>query len=283
MKLIAGPCAIESHQWLLDVAKQLFDALDKINFPLEDFYFKSSFDKANRTNAKSGRGVGIDEGLEALTDVRDGTTMHHCPGFKTLTDFHECWQIEKMMKEYPDAVDVVQIPAFLCRQTDLIEAACLTGKIVNIKKGQWLSPQEACRIYEKCKHFGHLQDAWITERGTMHGYGNLIVDIPGIEHMADRRIKVVFDITHSAQQPGGSERTGGARWRMIPNTRAAISTGKLFGLFMEVHPDPKNAISDAATQIHLDDFTEFMRRIGYDQPFVDQKLDGRNRTLLKWS
>ncbi len=274
MKLIAGPCAIEGHAWLLEVATELVGELDAINFPLEDFYFKSSFDKANRTSKDSGRGVGIDEGLSALEMVND------IRGIKTLTDFHECWQIEKMMKDFPDAVDVVQIPAFLCRQTDLIEAACATGKIVNIKKGQWLSPKEAVRVYEKAEDWGG--DVWITERGTVHGYGNLVVDVPGITLVADKGIKVVFDVTHSAQMPGGST-TEGARWKMIPNARAAISTGKLFGLFMEVHPDPKNAISDASTQIALDFFPEFMHRIGYDQPFVDHVLDGRNRTLLKWS
>jgi 2-dehydro-3-deoxyphosphooctonate aldolase (KDO 8-P synthase) len=277
MKLIAGPCAIEGHAWLSEVAMQLKTELATILFPLEDFYFKASFDKANRTSAKSGRGVGIDEGLDVLTMIREVYDM------KTLTDFHEVWQIEKMMVEYPDAVDVIQIPAFLCRQTDLIEAACATGKIVNIKKGQWLSPQEATRVYVKGLECGDANDVWITERGTVHGYGDLIVDVPGIVHIADKGMKVIFDVTHSAQQPGGKT-TNGARWKMIPNARAAISTGKLHGLFMEVHPDPKNAISDASTQIPLDHFPDFMRRIGYDQPFMQNVIErSGSRTLLKWS
>lgn len=277
MKLIAGPCAIEGFDWLYYVAGDIRRKLLEINFPEDDFYFKSSFDKANRTSAKSGRGVGIDEGLAALAQVKNGH------GIQILTDFHEVWQIEKMMIEYPDAVDVIQIPAFLCRQTDLIEAACATGKIVNIKKGQWLSPQEATRVYVKGLECGDANDVWITERGTVHGYGDLIVDVPGIVHIADKGMKVIFDVTHSAQQPGGKT-TNGARWKMIPNARAAISTGKLHGLFMEVHPDPKNAISDASTQIPLDHFPDFMRRIGYDQPFMQNVIErSGSRTLLKWS
>jgi len=245
--IIAGPCAIESVDLVLKVGEELRKLQDK--FRDVEFIFKSSFDKANRSSIHSFRGYGLEYGLKALMKVKEEF------GLKVTTDIHESWQAEPVS----EVVDIIQIPAFLCRQTDLLLAAAKTGKPVNVKKGQFLAPWDTKNIVEKLK-FGGAQDIFLTERGTTFGYNNLVVDFRSLPIMK-QYAKVIYDATHSVQLPGGlGDKSGGMREFIFPLLRAAVAVG-CDGIFMETHPKPEEALSDAATQIPLKDLEYLVEAI----------------------
>ncbi len=228
--LIAGPCVIESMQLQIDVAGQLKEITAALGVP---FIFKSSFDKANRTSATSFRGPGMDEGLKILAEVRRQV------GVPVLTDVHEYTP----MDEVATVVDVLQTPAFLCRQTDFIQKVASAGKPVNIKKGQFLSPWEMKHVTDKAKAAGNLQ-IMACERGVSFGYNNLVSDMRSVAVMRDTGCPVVFDATHSVQLPGGANGKSGGQREFVPVlARAAVAVG-IAGLFAETHPDPDKALSD---------------------------------------
>lgn len=244
---IAGPCVIES-QALLDTVAQELVRLNK-RFGTE-IIFKASFDKANRTSVRSFRGPGLDKGLEMLADIKSRY------GLKILTDIHESWQA----KPAGEVVDVIQIPAFLCRQTDLLVAAARTGRVVNIKKAQFLSGADMRYPVEKAKDAG-ATDVWLTERGNMYGYNNLVVDFRNIPDMLDIVPTVVMDCTHSVQRPGaGGGKTSGDR-RFVPSMALAAKAFGATGYFFEVHPDPDNALSDGPNMLHLEDLGSVIESI----------------------
>ena len=233
--LIAGPCVIESERQCLDICEAVKPIADELGIP---YYFKASYDKANRSSVESFRGPGMDEGLRILAKVRDTFDV------PVLTDVHECCQVEPAA----EVVDVIQIPAFLCRQTDLLVAAGKTGKTVNAKKGQFMAPHDMGNVVDKIRSTGNDQ-IWLTERGTSYGYNNLIADLRSIPIMKSFGCPVVFDATHSVQRPGGlGTASGGDRDFVECLTLAAIAAG-CDGLFLEVHLDPDSAKSDAATQV----------------------------------
>ena len=235
--LIAGPCVIESETHTLGIAEVLKTITEALEIP---FIFKSSFDKANRTSMKSYRGPGLDEGLRILSRVRSEL------GIPVLTDIHESWQAEPVA----EVVDVIQIPAFLCRQTDLLVAAGKTGRIVNIKKGQFMAPWDMKHAVEKVRSTGN-EKVMVTERGTIFGYNNLVVDFRSLVWMRSLGVPVVYDATHSLQRPAGQGgMSGGDRELIAPLARAAAGVG-VNGFFMEVHDQPEKALSDAATQFPL--------------------------------
>ena len=235
---IAGPCVIESEQLLNTVAERIV----AINGTLgTDIIFKASFDKANRTSIRSVRGPGIERGLQMLADVKSRF------GLRILTDIHESWQA----KEAGQVADVLQIPAFLCRQTDLLVAAAATGRIVNIKKAQFLSGADMRYPVEKARDAG-ASEVWLTERGNMFGYNNLAVDFRNIPDMLEIVPTVIMDCTHSVQRPGGADgKTGGDR-RFVPMMAKAAKAFGATGYFFEVHPDPDHGLSDAANMLELD-------------------------------
>ena len=234
---IAGPCVIESAELLDEVAAKLVEINGKLGI---DIIFKASFDKANRTSISSFRGPGIDRGLQMLSDVKEKY------GLRLLTDIHEAWQAEPAGQ----VVDVVQIPAFLCRQTDLLLAAARTGRVVNIKKAQFLSGQDMRYPVEKARDAG-AQEVWLTERGNMMGYNNLVVDFRNIADMLDICDTVIMDCTHSVQRPGGADgKTGGDR-RFVPQMALAAKAFGATGWFFEVHPTPDQGLSDAANMLEL--------------------------------
>ncbi len=236
--IIAGPCVIESAELLDTVAKELVRINTKLG---TDIIFKASFDKANRTSILSFRGPGIDKGLQMLADVKAKY------GLKLLTDIHESWQA----KPAGEVVDVLQIPAFLCRQTDLLVAAAKTGKTVNVKKAQFLSGKDMRYPVEKAKDAG-AKDVWLTERGNMFGYNNLVVDFRNIPDMLEIVPTVIMDCTHSVQRPGGADgKTGGDR-RFVPQMAVAAKAFGATGWFFEVHPQPDLGLSDAANMLELD-------------------------------
>ncbi len=247
IKLIAGPCVIESTELLDTVAEQLVE----INKALgTDIIFKASFDKANRTSLSSARGVGMEKGLQMLADVRSKW------GLKILTDVHESYQAEAA----GEVVDVLQIPAFLCRQTDLLVASAKSGKIVNIKKAQFLSGEDMLYPYQKAKDSG-AKEVWLTERGNMYGYNNLCVDFRNIPDMLKIADTVIMDCTHSVQRPGGAGgKTGGNREYVPMMARAAKAFGAN-GYFFEVHPTPDLGWSDAANMLHLHDLEELIKSL----------------------
>ena len=235
---IAGPCVIESAELLDTVAQKLVDINQKCG---TDIIFKASFDKANRTSLSSFRGPGLEKGLQMLAAVKEKF------GLKILTDIHEAWQA----KPVGEICDVLQIPAFLCRQTDLLVAAAKTGRIVNIKKAQFLAGKDMCYPVQKAQDSG-ATEVWLTERGNMMGYGNLVVDFRNIRDMLDIVPTVIMDCTHSVQRPdskGG--KTGGDRRFVEPMALAAKAFGAT-GYFMEVHPTPDEGLSDAANMLELD-------------------------------
>ena len=235
---IAGPCVIESAELLETVAAKLVEINGKLGI---DIIFKASFDKANRTSISSFRGPGIDRGLQMLNDVKEKY------GLRLLTDIHEAWQAEPTGQ----VVDVVQIPAFLCRQTDLLLAAAKTGRTVNIKKAQFLSGRDMRYPVEKARDAG-AQDVWLTERGNTMGYNNLVVDFRNIPDMLDICETVIMDCTHSVQRPGGADgKTGGDR-RFVPQMALAAKAFGATGWFFEVHPTPDLGLSDAANMLELD-------------------------------
>ena len=236
--IIAGPCVIESAELLDTVAKEIVRINNKLG---TDIIFKASFDKANRTSITSFRGPGIDKGLQMLADVKAKY------GLKLLTDIHESWQAEPT----GEVVDVLQIPAFLCRQTDLLVAAARTGRTVNIKKAQFLSGKDMRYPVEKAKEAG-AGDVWLTERGNTFGYNNLVVDFRNIPDMLEIVPKVIMDCTHSVQRPGGADgKTGGDR-RFVPQMAMASKAFGATGWFFEVHPQPDLGLSDAANMLELD-------------------------------
>ncbi|GAB4540281.1 MAG: 3-deoxy-8-phosphooctulonate synthase [Thermodesulfovibrionia bacterium] len=237
--IIAGPCAIESEDITLYTAGRLKEICGSLGLP---FIFKSSYDKANRTSLSSYRGPGIDRGLRILSDIRDKL------GVPVISDVHSVEEV----KTASEVLDALQIPAFLCRQTDLIIEASKTGKPVNIKKGQFLAPWDVKNIIEKFTSTGN-HNLTITERGTSFGYNNLVVDFRSFPIMRSFGYPVIFDVTHSLQLPGGQGTcSGGQREFAEPLARAAVAVG-VDGLFMEVHPDPDNALCDGPNMIRLDD------------------------------
>jgi 2-dehydro-3-deoxyphosphooctonate aldolase (KDO 8-P synthase) len=235
--LIAGPCVIESEKLCLQVATSLKKTCDKAGI---SFVFKASYDKANRTSGKSFRGPGANQGLQILAKVREEI------GVPVLTDVHT----EQQVAAAADVVDVLQIPAFLCRQTDLIEAAARSGKIVNLKKGQFLSPQEMGQVVDKAKAAGGKK-ILVTERGTTFGYNNLVADMRSIPIMRRFGFPVIFDATHSVQLPGGGGNKSSGQREFAPVlARCAIAAGAN-GVFVETHPDPDHALSDGPNMIPL--------------------------------
>ncbi len=231
---IAGPCVIESPEFLMGIGRRLVEIRERFGIPL---VFKASFDKANRSSLASFRGPGLEEGLAALAAVKAET------GLPLLTDVHEPGQAERAA----EIVDVLQVPAFLCRQTDLLLACGRTGRAVNVKKGQFMAPEDMERAVEKVGSTGNGR-VFVTERGTSFGYHNLVVDMRAFPMMR-RFAPVVFDVTHSLQLPGGlGHATGGVREYHANLARAAAGAG-VDGFFVEVHPDPPNALSDATTQL----------------------------------
>jgi 2-dehydro-3-deoxyphosphooctonate aldolase (KDO 8-P synthase) len=238
-KIIAGPCVIESQELLESVAETLVAINAKLG---TDIIFKASFDKANRTSLCSYRGLGMERGLQMLSDI--GSKY----GLKLITDIHEAWQAEPVGQ----VVDVVQIPAFLCRQTDLLVAAARTGKTVNIKKAQFLSGADMRYPYEKAMESG-AKEVWLTERGNMYGYNNLVVDFRNLDDMRHIASTVVMDCTHSVQRPGAAGgKTGGNR-EFVPAMALAAKAFGANGYFFEVHPDPDKALSDGPNMLYLND------------------------------
>mgnify|MGYP002521871817 CR=1 FL=1 len=245
--VIAGPCVIESLEILESVAKEL----KRLNALLGlEIIFKASFDKANRTSLKSFRGPGIKQGLKMLSLVKERYKL------RILTDIHEAWQA----KEAAQVADVLQIPAFLCRQTDLLVAAAKTGKIINIKKAQFLSGKDMRYPYEKVFDSG-AKEIWLTERGNSFGYNNLIVDFRNIPDMLEITPHVIMDCTHSVQRPGsGNGSTGGDR-RFVPAMAKAAKAFGATGFFFEVHPDPEKALSDGPNMLYLKDLEKVLRSV----------------------
>ena len=246
-QFIAGPCVIESAELLDTVAQELVRINDKLG---TDIIFKASFDKANRTSIHSFRGPGMDKGLQMLADIKSKY------GLRLLTDIHESYQAAPV----GEVVDVIQIPAFLCRQTDLLVAAAKTGKTVNIKKAQFLSGNDMRYPVEKAREAG-AKDVWLTERGNMFGYNNLIVDFRNIPDMLQIVPTVVMDCTHSVQRPGGAGgKTGGDR-QFVPAMALAAKAFGANGWFFEVHPDPDKGLSDAANMLPLNKLKELIEKL----------------------
>ena len=245
--LIAGPCVIESEENVMLIAETVKGIAERLDL---DYYFKASFDKANRTSISSYRGPGIDEGLRILQKVKDTY------GLKIATDIHEPWQAEKVA----EVADIIQIPAFLCRQTDLLVAAAKTGKLVNVKKAQFLAPWDMKNVVKKLEESGN-NHIMLCERGTSFGYNTLVVDMTGIVEMKKLGYPVVMDATHSVQKPGGKgNATGGNREYVEPLAKAAIAAG-VDALFFEVHPDPDNALSDGPNMVKLNEFESLLQRV----------------------
>lgn len=239
MRIIAGPCQHETLAQSAEIAKECKRVCDKYGI---DYYFKASFDKANRTNVNGKRGVGLHSFVHDILSLKDILNV------KTLTDIHEKDQIIWLK----DIVDVLQIPAFLCRQTDLIQEACKTNCIINIKKGQFLAPWDVAGILSKCTD---AKEVWITERGTSFGYNTLVVDFTGLSYMLDNfDVPIILDATHSVQKPGGLGSSSGGNRNYVPGLSRAASALGIGNFFLEVHPDPDNAPSDGPNMLHLKDF-----------------------------
>ena len=244
MRIIAGPCQHESLEQSLEIARECKRVCDSLDI---DYIFKASFDKANRTSMKGQRGKVLDVTLEAFR-----TMKLEIAGLKTLTDVHDAKQVEMISENYDDAVDVLQIPAFLCRQTDLIRTCVETGKIVNIKKGQFLAPWDVEGILSKTKD---AKRVWITERGTSFGYNTLVVDFTGLNYLIDNYgSDVTFDVTHSVQKPGGLGGSSGGNRSYVPGLARAGAAIGIRSFFVEVHADPDVAPSDGPNMLKLDDF-----------------------------
>ncbi|MGN0448840.1 MAG: 3-deoxy-8-phosphooctulonate synthase [Ruminococcus sp.] len=246
-KLIAGPCVIESEEMVMSIAERMKSITDKLGIP---YTFKASFDKANRTSINGKRGPGIEEGLRILEKVK---TTFDLP---VATDIHEPWQAEPVGK----VCDIVQIPAFLCRQTDLLVAAAKTGKCINIKKAQFLAPWDMANCAQKVEQSGN-SNIMLCERGTSFGYNNLVVDMTGLVEMKKLGYPVIFDATHSVQKPGGKgTSTGGNREYVEYLAKAAIAVG-VDGLFMETHPNPDDAWSDGPNMVVLDKMEAMLEKL----------------------
>ena len=247
--LIAGPCVIESEGMVIEIAGQLKEMTDKLGIP---YIFKSSFDKANRSSNKTFRGFGISEGLRILQEVKQQVKV------PVLTDIHT----EDQVDEVADVIDVLQTPAFLCRQTDFITAVAKSGKPVNIKKGQFLAPQDMTQVVAKAKEAnGGIDNIMVCERGVSFGYNTLVSDMRSLSIMRDTDCPVVFDATHSVQQPGGKGDRSGGQSEFVPLlARAAVSSG-ISGIFMETHPNPKEALSDGPNAVPLNQMKELLETL----------------------
>jgi 2-dehydro-3-deoxyphosphooctonate aldolase (KDO 8-P synthase) len=247
MVIIAGPCVIESADQCLAIARHVRGICAELGL---GYVFKASFDKANRSSSASFRGPGLTDGLAVLKRVKDEV------GVPVLTDVHETEQVPPAAK----VVDILQVPAFLARQTDLLLACGATGKCINLKKGQFMAPEEMSNAVEKIRSTGN-QQVLLTERGTFFGYNRLVNDFTGLAIMKDFGCPVIFDVTHSTQRPGGMGHQSGGNPRYTPLlTRAAVAAG-VDGLFLECHPDPKNAKSDAASVLHLDQVRPLLTQV----------------------
>ena len=246
MRIIAGPCQHETLGQSAEIARECKRVCDKYGI---EYYFKASFDKANRTSVDGKRGVGLHAFVHDILTLKDTLNV------KTLTDIHEIDQIQYLK----DIVDVLQIPAFLCRQTDLIQAACKTNCVVNIKKGQFLAPWDVAGILSKCTD---AKEVWITERGTSFGYNTLVVDFTGLNYMLDNfDCPVVLDATHSVQKPGGNGSSSGGNRGYVPGLCRAASALGVRNFFLEVHEDPDNAPSDGPNMLRLEDFEDVVKQI----------------------
>jgi len=247
LAFIAGPCVIESVEGTMDLAEKLVKLAKELKVP---FVFKASFDKANRTSIDSYRGPGILDGLEILKEVRDRFNV------PVLTDIHEAWQAEFVA----DVVDILQIPAFLCRQTDLLVAAAETGRVINVKKAQFLAPEDMRNVIAKIEASGNT-NIILTERGASFGYNNLVADMRSLLIMREFGYPVVFDATHSVQRPGGAGKSSGGDGRWAPAlARAAVATG-VDGVFMETHVNPAEALSDKANAIAFKDLKNVWKKL----------------------
>ena len=245
IRIIAGPCQHETLTQSAEIAKECKRVCDKHDI---EYYFKASYDKANRTSASGKRGVGLHATMSDFQTLKDEYNV------KTLTDVHNQNETLKIAAYYKEAVDVLQIPAFLCRQTDLIKAACKTGKIVNIKKGQFLAPWDVEGILTKTEG---AKEVWITERGTSFGYNTLVTDFTGLDYMLNNiDADIVFDVTHSVQKPGGLGGSSGGNRSYVPGLARAGSALGIKNFFLEVHADPDNAPSDGPNMLHLENFEE---------------------------
>lgn len=245
--LLAGPCVLESRQLALDVARELAAISKRLDLPI---VFKSSFDKANRTSVTSFRGPGMAMGLDWLAEVREAS------GLPVVTDIH----LPEQAAPVGEVADVLQIPAFLCRQTDLLVAAAETGRIVNVKKGQFLAPWDMKNVTEKLRSAGNGR-VWLTERGASFGYNNLVVDMRSIPIMRGFGAPVVFDATHSVQLPGGRGGSSGGQREFVPALASAAVAAGASGVFMEVHPDPDNALCDGPNSLPLAKLEGLLKRL----------------------
>ncbi len=245
--VFAGPCQMESREHALEMASALKEIAERLNL---GFVYKTSFDKANRTSLTGKRGLGLDAALPVFAEIRE--TL----GLPVVTDVHEAGQCEKLA----DVVDVLQIPAFLCRQTDLLVAAAKTGRVIKIKKGQFLAPWDMKNVVQKVLGSGN-PNILLTERGASFGYNTLVTDMRGLPIMAETGCPVIFDATHSVQQPGGQGTSSGGDRRFVPVlARAAVAVG-IAGLFIETHQDPDNAPSDGPNMVPLEKFEDLMRQL----------------------
>jgi len=268
--LIAGPCVVESRQMAIDTAESLKEIAASLGIP---FIYKSSYDKANRSSGKSYRGLGMDKGLEILAEVKKKV------GVPVLTDVHD----KEDVAEVAATVDVLQTPAFLCRQTDFIQAVAASGKPVNIKKGQFLSPGEMKNVVDKAREASGKDSIMVCERGASFGYNNLVSDMRSLAIMRETGCPVVFDATHSVQLPGGQGTSSGGQREFVPVlARAAVASG-VAGIFMETHPDPDKALSDGPNAWPLDRMKELLTTLKELDAlvkrggFAEQKLKTRNR------
>ena len=251
MRIIAGPCQHETLEQSLRIAKECKRVCDKHGV---DYIFKASYDKANRSSIKGKRGQGLQVTMEDFASLKKVI-----PSLKIITDVHNINEILKIGAYYNDIVDVLQIPAFLCRQTDLVKAACKTGKIVNIKKGQFLAPWDVNNILSKTEG---AKEVWITERGTSFGYNTLVVDYTGLDYMLNNiDADIVFDVTHSVQKPGGHGTSSGGNRDYVPGLARSGSALGIRNFFLEVHHDPDNAPSDGPNALHLKDFEKVVDEI----------------------
>ena len=255
LTIIAGLNVLEDHQQTVEVAEKLKKIIESQG---NAFIFKASFDKANRSSVDSYRGPGLEKGLEIFKELKKN-------GYQLITDIHEISQVEKIS----EVIDIIQIPAFLCRQTDLIKEACRASKPLNIKKGQFLSPDQMKNIIEKCNNFGNDQ-VMLCERGTSFGYDNLIVDMLGMSKLKSFNCPVVFDVTHSLQLPGKGKIAAGGRGDQAEDlAKAGVSLG-IAGLFIEVHPNPKKALCDGPSATPLNEFESLLEKVNA----VDQAVKG---------
>ena len=245
--VIAGPCVIESRDFTLHMAEELKAVCAERDV---GFVFKSSFDKANRSSIESFRGQPIEAGLEILQEV------HDVVGVPTITDVHETWQVAPTA----EVVDIIQIPAFLCRQTDLLVAAAKSGRVVNVKKGQFLAPWEMRHVVKKLEDAGSNR-VLVTERGTSFGYNTLVVDFRSLPQLKALGYPTIFDATHSVQQPGGLDGSSGGQREFVPHLARAAAAVGIDGLFLEVHDDPDNAPSDGPNMIRLDDLGRLLDQV----------------------